>query len=90
MTASRKIGEKIIKIPIEGGSAFKTIDDSTKKLFAELVVPKLPKESFAEFEVLFEIIEMIIAEVDQLIGRPEGEGVEILSRDKTLGKKAFE
>ena len=58
---SAKLGEQTIRSPIAGGTEVKEIVSSSKRGFAEVVVPTLPHGAFTPFEPLFSLIEAIIS-----------------------------
>ncbi len=49
--------------------ALRTVSNTSKKWFAEKVVPSLPKEAFSPFVGLFDRIEELINEVSKVRGQ---------------------
>lgn len=58
--ASRKLGDRIVRVPIGDETQFKQIVEASKIGFAKTVVPKLPDEAFSGFRELFSLIEGIL------------------------------
>jgi len=75
LMASRKLGQEVVRIPLEGGTSVKAIDHNSKMSFAVTVVPSLPDDAFSAFEAVFQAVEAII-EMDN-----EGGSAHLLERE---------
>lgn len=60
MEASRKVGEKVIRILIGSGTEYQLVIESSKMDFASKIVPKLPAEAFIGFSETFDAIDKIL------------------------------
>ncbi|MER9107053.1 ATP-binding protein [Mesorhizobium sp. M0848] len=61
LTANRKLGNEVFRVPLAGGTEVQAIDESSKMAFAKAVVPQLPDEAFSAFDAVFKAVEAVIS-----------------------------
>jgi hypothetical protein len=60
VTASRKLGDQILRVPLGETTEYMEIESGSKIVFASEIVPTFPDEAFTAFEEIFSRVEMII------------------------------